>query len=600
MFFRLSTFLFIFFFTINAYVEAQNLPIEAYVKQYQNQPTDSLKLKHLIKVAAFYVHNNLDSAKKYVNEYVQLAEKTKIKSFVSKAYMLQGSLCQKSGDYKCKLNFEIKVLKLSEEARDTLQIGACYARLGRLYGTTKDYNNAKLYYAKALFFFERVKDSTYSMRLTMLKFALGQLYFDQNKLDTALTYLKLAESQYTIVATNDDEVRFSQIQHALAKLYAKLNDYDHSLLCYKKALKLFTKNNQTKEIGECEEGIAGVLILKNALSTASLSVVRAEQAAIKSGDRLNLLKTYKTYALLYDSLKNYKLKSVYLEKMSNLKDTLNAKSFNEDLANARTKFETINREKENTILTQKNKIQSEEIEAARLKLITFVLLVAFIIVFAYLIINKKRLGMVKKIKNVEQSNLGLQMNPHFTFNAINSAQSFILSNRSQEAYQFLASMGKLIRMTLEYSRDKNISIKEELDFLALYIALEEQRIGDKINLSVLNNQNIDLESVLIPAMLLQPLIENSIWHGLTHQHKKQIEISFKTRSKLLEIIIKDNGSGIKQKKFNPTSKGLSIVKERIRLQYAREPESNYFSIENEPATTNGTFVTIVLPILTEF
>lgn len=537
---------FLLFFAPASVALTQNLSIETILKRYYEAPNDSLRLILLGKVSNYYIHNNVDSGIKYVNMYFELAEKSNSKLFLSRAYALKSDIHEKKEDYKSQLKFEILALKLREELKDSMRIGQSYARLGNLYTKMQDYRNGFRYYKKAEWMLKSSKDPKVPERSQILNYALGQFYLNQNKFDSALVYLKLAEAYKPPNPDNSDEARWAQTKLKIALVYVGLHKQSYALLYYKEALRLFAKLNRRKEIAECEQGVAQILLQKKSFSTAAVSLEKAKRAAIKSGDKKNLLNVYATYATLYDSLKDYEQKSNYLMKMMELKDTLSTNSFNEAVAREKSRFETQEREKENVILAQKNSLQSVEIKTARLKLSLFVLLATFLALATYLVVYKRRLATLQKLKILEQSNLGLQMNPHFTFNAINSAQNFILSNRNEEAHQFLSDMSKLIRLTLNYSRDKTITLKQELDFLSLYISLEEQRIKDKINLIIKNVEELDLDSVIVPSLLLQPLIENSIWHGLTQQEEKRIELDFETKDDLLKIVIRDNGSGLKK------------------------------------------------------
>ncbi len=209
-------------------------------------------------------------------------------------------------------------------------------------------------------------------------------------------------------------------------------------------------------------------------------------------------------------------------------------------------------------------------------------------------------NLVLKIADLEARALQSQMNPHFVFNAVNSVQDFILSNKAEEAHLFLSDFARLIRMVLEHNRKKNVSIEEEVQLLRLYVSIEEQRLKDKINLEIVMPELLDAENILLPSMLLQPLVENSIWHGLNKiKGEKIIKISFEGNEGLLKISVLDNGRGIVKNAHAHSSVGMEIVKERIRLAYDNEPATDYFSIQNRK-DSSGVLVQIILPLETEY
>lgn len=239
-------------------------------------------------------------------------------------------------------------------------------------------------------------------------------------------------------------------------------------------------------------------------------------------------------------------------------------------------------------------------------MLTLFLLVAGVIYMATAMIIRRikarelqKRNLVLTIASLEARALQGQMNPHFVFNAVNSVQDFILSNKAEEAHLYLSQFAKLIRMVLEHNRKKNVSVEDEVQLLKLYVAMEEQRLKDTVTLTITMPAGFDPENILLPSMLLQPLVENAIWHGLTHkQGDKIIHITFEAQDEQLTVLIEDNGAGIETEKEKHASVGMEIVKERVRLAFAEEPKFDYFKMENR--SNGGVAVKIVLPLQTEY
>jgi len=238
--------------------------------------------------------------------------------------------------------------------------------------------------------------------------------------------------------------------------------------------------------------------------------------------------------------------------------------------------------------------------------LAFVMLAAFATLIATLLIRRikarelQKRNLVLKVADLEARALQGQMNPHFVFNAVNSVQDFILSNKADEARLFLSHFARLIRMVLEHNRKKNVTVDEEIQLLRLYVSIEEQRLKDNIDLDVDMPEDFDADNILLPSMLLQPLVENAIWHGLSKKEgTKNIQLSFEIQEELLKIVIEDNGKGIEQDKTKHVSVGMEIVKERIRLAYEEDPGFDFFSIENMSGN-KGVSIKIILPLQTEY
>jgi len=160
------------------------------------------------------------------------------------------------------------------------------------------------------------------------------------------------------------------------------------------------------------------------------------------------------------------------------------------------------------------------------------------------------------------------MNPHFIFNSLNSVQYYINEKKGNEANDYLAKVSHLIRLNLELAGEKNITLSQELERLNLYLELEKLRLGEKLDYKIDLHQEIDPDEQLIPSMIIQPIVENSIWHGITPKNGNgKVEISIFLKNKRLLIDINDNGIGLKETKRAEwrSSKGKKLTEERISL-----------------------------------
>ena len=167
-----------------------------------------------------------------------------------------------------------------------------------------------------------------------------------------------------------------------------------------------------------------------------------------------------------------------------------------------------------------------------------------------------------------------QMNPHFIFNALNSVNSFIATNDERTANKYLSDFSKLMRAVLENSEEDFIPLQKEIELIELYTKLEHFRFKDKFEYTINIDKTIDIEAYQIPPMLLQPYIENAVWHGLRYKNDMGLlEISITKKQKgVIAITIADNGIGRKksnslktqnQQKHN--SKGLGNIKKRVSI-----------------------------------
>lgn len=167
-----------------------------------------------------------------------------------------------------------------------------------------------------------------------------------------------------------------------------------------------------------------------------------------------------------------------------------------------------------------------------------------------------------------------QMNPHFIFNALNSVNSFIATNDERAANRYLTDFSTLMRSVLENSEQDFIPLEQEIDLLGLYLKLEHSRFDDKFDYQFIIDKNVKINEFQIPPMLLQPYVENAVWHGLRYKKEKGLlKIEMKQKdNETLEIIISDNGIGRKKSKELKSenqqknkSKGMQNIKQRIAI-----------------------------------
>lgn len=202
--------------------------------------------------------------------------------------------------------------------------------------------------------------------------------------------------------------------------------------------------------------------------------------------------------------------------------------------------------------------------------------------------------------------LRAQMNPHFIFNALNSIQQFILQGNADEANRYLGRFSKLQRDILHHCDQHFISLEKEIEMLQLYLQLEQLRFQGHFEFEIAVDDEIDPNEIFIPPMLLQPFVENAIWHGLMpRENQRQVKVIFRTEGyNHLKCIVEDNGIGRaaaagNRKDSCHESKGLNLVNERLRIlqqQYQQPFEAEIKDRFHPDGTAAGTTVTLLVYI----
>jgi len=247
--------------------------------------------------------------------------------------------------------------------------------------------------------------------------------------------------------------------------------------------------------------------------------------------------------------------------------------------------------------------------------ILFVVFISILLVrWRWKVKNKKITGeleLSERINKLKHQALSAMMNPHFIFNSLNSVQYLINSRRNGEANDYIAMMAKLIRKNLDSAGEGFILLSEEITRLKLYLDLEKLRFQESFSYEFLIGNDVDCDLVMIPNMIIQPFVENTLWHGVINSgNRGLVTISFffedihvdSVPYRSLVIKVTDNGIGInearKHKREDHISRGIQIIEERLKLLSTKMKLPTPIMLEdlsNRSAISHGTEVIISLP-----
>jgi ligand-binding sensor domain-containing protein len=249
----------------------------------------------------------------------------------------------------------------------------------------------------------------------------------------------------------------------------------------------------------------------------------------------------------------------------------------------------------------------------------FTLLIVLLTAAAVLAVFRVRIRSLKakaavqqQITELEAKALRAQMNPHFIFNSLNAIQELIITGNTDEGYRYLSDFSKLLRMVLNNSEKNLIPLSSELEMIQLYLSLESLRFKNSFHYAITIHEDVEAEMTAVPPLLLQPFVENAVWHGLRNKpDNKNLSIRVSEAGERLVIEIEDNGVGrqkalaIKQQKIGAgefDSKGSSLSQQRIAIVNQQYPNMAQIDIKDLVAENNeplGTKVTITLPLHTK-
>ncbi|WP_240755211.1 histidine kinase [Pedobacter sp. SYP-B3415] len=281
------------------------------------------------------------------------------------------------------------------------------------------------------------------------------------------------------------------------------------------------------------------------------------------------------------------------------------------VAELHEKYETEKKDENIAELNDRNKLNETIIQQQRWTLFLMAVIFLAAVSMFYIIYRQQRLREKNKLLKsqneklvLEQKVLQVQLNPHFIFNAIANLQSLIASAQTEKSVCYLSSFSGLLRGVLEQSRKDFIEIGEEVASLTNYLRLQQLRYTDAFDYQITVDERLNLSETLIPPMLIQPFVENSIEHGFRNiNYKGLVKISFKRREDTLVIEIDDNGSGLakfREEEQKKQSLAQLILKERIDRLFTMNGQQARFEVHEKGTDgATGVRVEILIPIITD-
>ncbi len=528
-----------------------------------------------------------------------------------------GWLAEKKGDSVGALKRFQEALTMSEAANDTATASILLYSLGIAYRKIKDYP----------------KSLEHLQRSQRLERALRRSGKEANcAVGLANTYRE----------TGDTIAAITSFQEAAA-LYATINDHQGSGIVEENlgdllldsapaaALPRFLKAKAHYDTLESNVDKAYVLLRigtaqlrLNEKSAAEASLQEGATLATSAGDP-NLVMEYEhALAELAETKGDAESVFAHFSRYMALKDSLQGAGTQNELVRLRTEFETERTEKDNTILRAESNEKSERLRRKDLQLYGSAAIGVLAMIAALLFwrnyrqkrqhaamlegLNQQLAGSNAEITEIngllEMKLLRSQMNPHFIYNCLNSAARMTQAGQSVEALAYLQGFARLLRMVLDHSVNDTVVITDELDFLRQYLKLESHRLGD-LQFEVTAEQALLDDDATIPSLIVQPFVENAVWHGLANKTgAKSITVHFGTQEEGITCTITDNGVGrteaaVLREPHEPSHKslGMQLTSERLRLLSRRLSDHGAIRVEDlvdGNGQEMGTRVTVII------
>lgn len=647
----LQLFFFCLFLATNLF--GQNKRVDSLVNLLNQTQNEIEKTQFLNAIADDYKSSNPKLMENYARQALQLSQKIKYKAEEGNAFLNLGVSQIISGNYpkaidylsQAKLIFENELtIGTKEELKVKKGLARAYGSMGIVFSEQSNYAKALQYHLKAVAIYEEMKDEEKTARVYN---NIGIVYRSQKEDFKALDYFSRAQKLQKRIGDGTVGITTTNIGnlHLQQKNYEKANQY------YLEAKQLFEKYPNDRGQGELFNNIGLYFKETNNQPKAFESWELALQSFAKIDDRFGTSDTYLLMGECYYDQKRFTEALEYAQKAAKLSKDLNVlegtalaekllSSIYEKLNNSTAAFThfklykiaqdslinhenirksvqtEMNYEFEKKEVLQKKEQEKKEVLLAEkskrqtLQTIFIALFVLLLMGIAFLIYNrmqlKKTLTLQKELAEYEQKALHLQMNPHFVFNCLGSISSFIVQNGTDSAIKYLSKFSKLMRLTLEYSKESLIPIDKEIESLQNYLELEQLRFNNMFDFKITKSKEIE-DDMALPPLLLQPFVENAIIHGLIPKKENGIiSVDFSIEKESLICTIVDNGIGFeKSKEIKENlvaihkSMALDITKKRLEMMEAstaQKAKVEIKEIKNDSGEIQGTKVVLNLPI----
>nr|WP_299345950.1 histidine kinase [Allomuricauda sp.] len=557
----------------------------------------------------YFLNKKNDSAEFYLKKAIENYEKSKVKHTLDEESLVQtffamGLIYRAKKKYKNSIEYLVKSLDV-EKKHPYKYRSYILAYIAGNHLSLGNEKRALTYYQKTL------KDSIYSaipqanvVNLTRLGVLYTKNYLD-NK-DSAYYYLKEAEkSSYAKGYTDNLPFIYSNLGGVF-----KGNNLDSTLFYFRKSKELYESYQIIENISPTNPDLE--ILVNNsyidlwernyntAIKNLDFAIDKLKYSMANKNDRDILMDAYDYLIMAYEQNDNHEKANKYLKEKEVYSQKFHEQELAAELEKISVAYETKEKEERISKLEVENQNKELKVSQQKAQLIFGALIVAILFVTMFLFFRQRVIGEKLKKIALEQRLLRSQMNPHFMFNVLQSI-SAIIDSSPKKAQRLITEFGGLLRLSLENSREDFVEMDHELEALRKYLEVYANTVTPfdyRIEIAPELNPN----QIMIPPMLIQPLVENAIKHGVEKNNgggEIEVRLSLSKRKLFIRCQVEDNGNGFKTSlSASKKSLALDILKERLE-KYTKLKEDELFQIKN-PGNINSENTVIQILIPTKF
>ena len=550
------------------------------------------------------VYSELGSYNEAISNYKEALHLSKIindEDGISYVQSNLGTVYISQGNYFLAIDNFNKSLYYDEKTKDTLGIAHKLNDIGEVYSFLNKQNKALVYHKKSLDYSIKLG---YKRLIAVNNINIGNIYLQNNEYEKAIQYFEKA-----LKASEEiNDLKQASIAYInIGKIHSIQNKPIIARKNYTIAKKISQEINNKRVLCTSILGIAQTYLYENKNKEALLFAHEGKKMAKELDLLENQKEASKLLSEIYKNIGDYKNALLNQEQFKVLSDSILNKDNIEKITQLEYEYkykkELDDAAEREIKLTKTVASTSKDLEKSQRNLLLGIIIFLIVaMVLSSIIFFLKLRNSKAKTQNIitEQKLLRTQMTPHFIFNSLSVLQGMILNKEESKSVSYLSKFSKLLRITLENSRDKTVLLSQELEAVKNYLALQHIE-NDKITFQLNADNTIETNKIKVPPMLIQPFVENAIEHAFNKQKENCIiEIKLTLVDSKLICVILDNGIGVdsSERNFNQNKKSLATKITKERLGYLSKDFKMEASIAIEDRSkydAQGTQVTIEMP-----
>lgn len=592
------------------YLFAQTRIVDSLIKWVnQNPKVDSQYILTLHRISYRFSENDVKQSFSYYEKVAALSDSLNFKYGKSLSEINLGILLANSANHEASNTAYFNAIDYAEQSGALRLKAVCLNNIGDNFKVLKDYTKCRQYTREAI----EINTKLAAWRGVAINYEL----LHQCDLDEK-NYIESKENLLAglpfAIRSNENYI-LSQYNVGFGKLCAIKKDFDSAGYYFTKALSQAQANNDLRneyQVYVAEAKYLTELIPSKKISTLIKALNIAKKTAYLEGQANAAIEL----SNVYDQQHNKDSSLFYYRVHRAAYDTLFSEHNKRNTIIHESEWMIKRKEIENQHLKQVAKMQEKELGIKNAFLLALAICFGLIIGIAFFIsksiqAKKKRTESTfkQKIAETQMQALQSQMNPHFIFNSLNSIENFMMQNEKRLASDYLNKFARLIRTILDSSRNELLPLQKDMESMQLYIDLQQLRFNNKFTYEAIIDADLENGDYKVPALIIQPFVENAIEHGIAHSEKEHLKLSVlvSLAGDFIQYTIEDNGIGRllstdynKRNKPHHKSVGLKITDNRIHIFNGNQSRPDNIVItdlydENEAPA--GTRISIKLKVI---